>query len=68
MRTRQLAIIAGPVLAALVFLVLPGEFVDSGGVRTELTVAARGTLGLAAWMALWWLTEAIPVSATAPKG
>jgi len=65
MRTRQLAIIAGPVLAALVFLVLPGDFVDSGGVRAELTVAARGTLGLAAWMALWWLTEAIPVSATA---
>jgi len=65
MRTRQLAIITGPVLAALVFLVLPSDFVDSGGVRTELTVAARGTLGLAAWMALWWLTEAIPVSATA---
>ncbi len=65
MRTRQLAIIAGPVFAALVFVVLPGDFVDSGGVRTELSVAARGTLGLAAWMALWWLTEAIPVSATA---
>ncbi|MEQ8660708.1 MAG: SLC13 family permease, partial [Gammaproteobacteria bacterium] len=65
MRKRQLAILAGPLLALAVFFVLPLHYLDSGGSEVALAVAARGTLALAAWMALWWLTEAIPVPATA---
>ncbi|MCP5055341.1 MAG: DASS family sodium-coupled anion symporter [bacterium] len=30
-----------------------------------LTAGARTTAGLAAWMAVWWMTEAIPLYATA---
>ncbi|MEQ8496037.1 MAG: DASS family sodium-coupled anion symporter [Gammaproteobacteria bacterium] len=65
MRLRLLAVCAGPLLATLVFLLLPATYLDSGGLEIELTRAARGTLALAAWMAAWWLTEAIPVPATA---
>ena len=45
----------GPV-AFLGLLVLPIPGLDA---------AARATLGLTAWMAVWWVTEAVPLAATA---
>ena len=48
------ALAAGPVAAILLFLVAP----DS------LPVAARQVLGLAGWMAVWWVTEPVPLAAT----
>ncbi len=49
-----IGLIFGPVLAACAYLALPG-----------LDHPARAAAALAAWMATWWLTEAIPLSATA---
>lgn len=55
---RWLALLAGPALAALAYLLL-------GGDDARLTDPGRATAALAAWMACWWLTEAVPLAATA---
>jgi sodium-dependent dicarboxylate transporter 2/3/5 len=55
----------GPVLALVVFFVLPDSYPGTGGDQVEFSYAGRATLGAMAWMAVWWLTEAIDISATA---
>ncbi len=49
------ALVAGPAAALLVGALLP----------SSMDASARAVAAMAAWMALWWLTEAIPLSATA---
>ena len=44
---------------------LPGASPAAGGELVPFPPAGRATAGLAAWMAVWWLSEAIPVYATA---
>lgn len=51
----RVGLVAGPAIFALI-VILP-----LGG----LPVEARVVLGLALWMASWWVTEAIPIYATA---
>ena len=55
-------ILLGPALALLVATLLPEA---SGPGETGLTAAGRATLATAVWMATWWLTEAVPLAATA---
>lgn len=55
---RWVGVFAGPLVFALILALVPTS-VDG------LKVEQRGVLALAAWMALWWLTEAVPLSATA---
>ncbi len=50
---------AGPLAGLLLYLWLPD--VDAGG----LEGAGRATAAIGVWMALWWMTEAIPLPATA---
>jgi solute carrier family 13 (sodium-dependent dicarboxylate transporter), member 2/3/5 len=47
----------GPVLALAVYVLLPGE--------PKLAVAARGTAAVGTLMAVWWISEALPLPATA---
>ncbi|UYV12317.1 MAG: DASS family sodium-coupled anion symporter [Phycisphaera sp.] len=54
----------GPVVAILVGLLLP-DTLPGAEAAIELTRPARITAAVAALMAIWWLTEAIPLSATA---
>lgn len=56
---------AGPVVALLVGVVVPEGYTDSAGVYQELSFAARAVAGVASLMAVWWLTEAISIYATA---
>ena len=51
---RPVALLLGPALFALTLLLLRGE-----------TPAIARMAGLTAWMACWWVTEAVPVAATA---
>jgi sodium-dependent dicarboxylate transporter 2/3/5 len=51
---RVLRLVAGPAAASIALLPWP-----------ELAPAARWTLAIAAWMAAWWVLEAVPISATA---
>ena len=60
-----LALLAGPVLALSVFYLLPEFYSGADGIAVELSVAARSAASIAVLMAIWWMTEAIPVYATA---
>ncbi len=59
-------LIAGPVLAGLCYLLLPQQYADAAtGTMVPLSGPGRMTLAVMTWMAVWWLTEAIDISATA---
>ena len=49
--------LAGPLLALAIYFLLPD---GSAG----LTPEARATAGIGALMAVWWMTEALPLPAT----
>ncbi len=55
---RQIGLIAGPLVALAIFWFFPkqAEAVDH---------AQRCTAALALWMAIWWMTEAVAIEATA---
>lgn len=55
-------LIIGPVLAVVMMLVGAPEGMSSA---TENPFGAWVTLALLLWMAVWWVTEAIPIPATA---
>ncbi|MEM7542929.1 MAG: DASS family sodium-coupled anion symporter [Pseudomonadota bacterium] len=57
---RELSILGGPILAVIAYNLLPEA--PAGVPRPEL---AQMTLAMTVWMGWWWLTEAIPVAATA---
>jgi sodium-dependent dicarboxylate transporter 2/3/5 len=56
---------AGPGLALLVYLLMPDAYPGVDGEPVAFTASGRATAAIAAWMAVWWLSEAIPISATA---
>ncbi len=64
-RLRLLALLAGPAAAVLVYFWLPSEYINAGGIRMTFSEAGRATAAIGVWMAVWWMTEAIPVYATA---
>ena len=65
MRLSNLAIGCGPLAAIIVYIALPQSYVDSQAQSVPLDDTARAALAMATWMAVWWLTEALPVSVTA---
>ena len=58
---KKLGFVVGPLGAA----VMIGAGHWSGAAGETMPVAALHTLALAWWMACWWLTEALPIAATA---
>ena len=62
---RSLLLVAGPVLCALVYLLVPDSVPQSDGTTLNLGIGGRVTAGMTAWMALWWVTEAAPLYVTA---
>jgi sodium-dependent dicarboxylate transporter 2/3/5 len=56
---------AGPLLAAAVYLALPDAYLDAAGDLVPFGHAGRATAAMGVWMAVWWLSEAIPIYATA---
>lgn len=54
---RLVALAAGPVIGGLVYVLM------SNG--SDAPASACMTGGIAVWMAFWWMTEAIPLAATA---
>jgi len=63
---KKLGLLAGPILGLLAFYALPGETLnDAGEVIAGLSHAGRGAAAVGVLMACWWLTEAIPIPATA---
>lgn len=61
----MLGLIGGPLIAALFYILLPEQYPGIDGETVALTPGARATVSVMAWMAVWWLTEAIDIAATA---
>ena len=61
---QRIVLISGPIVALAVYIVLPNTYGSDDGI-VVFTHAGRVTAALATWMALWWLTEAIDIPATA---
>jgi sodium-dependent dicarboxylate transporter 2/3/5 len=64
-RIQRIGRVGGPVLAALAWLALPESPTSPSGEAIAFGPAGRATAAAAVWMAVWWLSEAIPVYATA---
>lgn len=64
-RLRQLGLLAGPVAAVIVYVSLPASYLSPEGAVVSLLPEAKAAAAIGVWMAVWWLTEAIPVYATA---
>ncbi len=64
-RVRRIGFLAGPALALLLYVLLPESYVGAGGEPVPLTQAARATLAMLVWMAVWWMTEAVEIEVTA---
>ncbi|AOM84091.1 SLC13 family permease [Salisediminibacterium beveridgei] len=54
-RKQVVGLLLGPILFLLILLFLPAE---------DLPATARGVLAGTAWIATWWITEAIPIPVT----
>ena len=64
-RVQRIGLIGGPALGLLTFVALPSSFETAAGDLTPFSAAGRATMALMVWMAAWWLTEAVDISATA---
>jgi len=64
-RVQWAGLLGGPALAAIAFVLLPAEYANEAGEMVPFSVAGRATLAMMVWMGVWWLTEAIDISATA---
>ena len=64
-QTKVWAFILGPVLAFLVYFILPNEFVNTSGQLVPFTHAGKACAAVTTLMAVWWFTEAIPIAVTA---
>jgi solute carrier family 13 (sodium-dependent dicarboxylate transporter), member 2/3/5 len=53
---RLVSFLSGPLLFILIAYILP---------HTNITPGASKIMGIAAWMVLWWVTEAVPIPVTA---
>jgi sodium-dependent dicarboxylate transporter 2/3/5 len=64
-RVRRAGLLAGPIAALVCFIAVPESYVGAGGEPIVLGHAGRATLAMLAWMALWWMTEAVEIEVTA---
>jgi len=62
---RWYGLVGGPLLALLMLVIVPEQTIQPNGDTLVLGMAGKVTAGLAIWMAVWWLTEAISIYATA---
>ena len=58
-------ILAGPLLAILLYLFLPKIAYGLNGESFELSAGGRITISMAGWLVLWWITEATSIYVTA---
>lgn len=65
LHVRRAGLLAGPVLAAIAYALLPESYATGPATTAEFTPAGRATLAMVAWMAAWWMTEAVDIEVTA---
>ena len=64
-RARLIGLIVGPIVALVLYVWLPEQYLNEQGDWVSLSPAARAVASVGLWMAVWWITEAISVYATA---
>jgi solute carrier family 13 (sodium-dependent dicarboxylate transporter), member 2/3/5 len=64
-RAARIGLVAAPILAIVVYLLVPDAPTDAAGDVIDLGHAGRATAAVGVLMAVWWMTEALHVSATA---
>lgn len=64
-RVQWAGLLGGPTLALVCYFSLPHEYVNAAGATVAFSSAGRATLAVMAWMAVWWLTEAVEIPVTA---
>ncbi|MFO0856088.1 MAG: SLC13 family permease [Phycisphaerales bacterium] len=63
---RLIGLFLGPVVAALLYFILPTQLHNAAGeVTATLTNSGRLTIAIGGWLAVWWVSEAIPIEAAA---
>ena len=60
-----IGLVVGPLLAVLIYNLLPQAYTNGMGEVIAFSNAGRATTALAVWMAVWWMTEAVELYATA---
>jgi sodium-dependent dicarboxylate transporter 2/3/5 len=60
----RIGLVAGPIVALVIYLLLPEQYPDAAGKATAFTHAGRATLAILVWMAVWWMTEAVEIEVT----
>lgn len=58
-------LIGGPIAALIVHALLPAGAYEQGELVSGLSDSGRATASVGVLMAIWWMTEAIPLAATA---
>jgi len=61
---RRAGLWLGPLLGLAAYAALPSAY-DTAQGSVALGHAQRATVGVTVWMGMWWMTEAIPIAATA---
>lgn len=64
-RLRTLALVLGPLLGVFTYVMLPAQATLADGTTTGVSHSARACAGCAVLMAVWWISEALPLGATA---
>ena len=64
-QTKIWAFILGPILAVIVYYLMPDQFVNASGQTVPFTHAGKACAAVTTLMAVWWFTEAIPIAVTA---
>ncbi len=62
---QRIGLIGGPMLALAVYFLLPESYLDQQGQSIGFSPEGRRIAAIGCWMAFWWMTEAVPVYATA---
>lgn len=60
-----LGLFTAPFFALAIYFLLPETYQNSQGQIVQFSHAGKVTAATGVWMAIWWMTEAIPVYATA---
>ena len=63
-KVARAGLVAGPLLALLLYFALPPDYLGASGETVPLTHQARATLAMMVWMATWWMTEAAEIEIT----
>jgi solute carrier family 13 (sodium-dependent dicarboxylate transporter), member 2/3/5 len=62
---RWCGLLLGPALAIVAYWLLPATLTNMRGEPVDLSEAARALAAVGVLMATWWITEALPIEATA---